>query len=121
MIILYSLNFLPLFCTIKDRQSKTLLLQTHLSNGLYLLQLPYVIPSPQAHLGERAPTDLWHARFGHPTSTTTLHILHQFNLPCSLYKLTLCNECCVAKSHKSPFNSSSTLSHAPLKFVHSDL
>jgi GAG-pre-integrase domain len=75
----------------------------------------------QTLLGGRAPVDLWHARFGHPSSTTTLHLLHEFSLPCSLHKMTLCSECCMAKSHKLPFNSSSTLSHTPLELVHFDL
>jgi gag-polypeptide of LTR copia-type len=37
------IEFSSTFCTIKDRQSKTLLIQAPLSNGLYLLHLPSTI------------------------------------------------------------------------------
>ncbi|KAJ3703988.1 hypothetical protein LUZ61_007693 [Rhynchospora tenuis] len=107
-------------CLIKDRQTKIPLLQATLSNGLYLLHFPS-ISSPQVYLGERVSADLWHARFGHPSSSTTLHILHKFSLPCSLQTLTLCNDCCVAKSQRLPFISSDFVSTAPLELVHSDL
>ncbi|XP_078164569.1 uncharacterized protein LOC144559423 [Carex rostrata] len=62
-------------CLIKDRITKTLLLRTTPSNGIYTLLLPPLstMPLPQAYLGEHAPADLWHARLGHPSSTTTLH------------------------------------------------
>ncbi|KAJ4771019.1 Gag/pol [Rhynchospora pubera] len=114
------IEFFFSFCQIKDRQTKTLLIQAPLISGLYIFSLPPSIP-PKALLGARVSADLWHARFGHPSSSTTLHLLHAFSLPCSLHKMSLCSECCMAKSHKLPFTSSTSLSHAPLEIVHSDL
>ncbi|KAJ1692595.1 hypothetical protein LUZ63_009293 [Rhynchospora breviuscula] len=116
------IEFTFALCSIKDRQTKTLLLQAPLSKGLYLLHLPLVSSScPQALYGERASANLWHARLGHTSSSTTLQILQQFSLPCSLHKMNSCSECFMAKSHKLPFVSSSSTSIAPLDLVHSDL
>jgi hypothetical protein len=55
----------------KDRITLVPLLKAPLLNGIYSLTLPSPIhlPSPQAYLGERVSADLWHARFGHPSST----------------------------------------------------
>ncbi|KAJ4818128.1 hypothetical protein LUZ62_030694 [Rhynchospora pubera] len=108
-------------CQIKDRQTKTLLIQAPLISGLYILTLPSTLHSPKALHGARVSANLWHARFGHPSSSTTLELLNKFSLPCSLHKMSLCSECCMAKSHKLPFASRTSLSRAPLELVHSDL
>jgi Reverse transcriptase (RNA-dependent DNA polymerase)/gag-polypeptide of LTR copia-type/GAG-pre-integrase domain len=106
-------------CLIKDRQTKQLLLQAPLINGLYLISLPF--SSPQAYLGSCISADRWHARLGHPSSSTTLHLVKTFNLPCSKKKMSLCDDCCIAKSHRLPFNDSTSFSTSPLELVHSDL
>lgn len=76
---------------------------------------------PQALLGVRASPDLWHARFGHPSSYTTLHLLKTSNLPCNSNKLGTCHDCLLAKSHKLSFTSSNSTTSSPLELVHSDV
>jgi GAG-pre-integrase domain len=107
-------------CFIKDRLTSTPLLQAKFHNGIYSIRLPLSFP-PQAFLGARVSADVWHARLGHPSTSTTLKVLNSHNLPCSSKKLSLCQNCCMAKSHKLPFNSNDILSCAPLELVHSDL
>lgn len=97
-------------------------LQVTCTNGLYIIPLKRVSPSPQAFIGIRTTADLWHARLGHPSSQTTLHLLHSKNLPCSTNKLTSCNNCYLAKAHKLSFSSSTSSSSSfPLQLVHSDI
>jgi hypothetical protein len=60
------LEFHPLFCIVKDRRTKQLLLQPTQINGLY--QLP---SSPHALIGERVSASLSHKRLGYPSPSTT--------------------------------------------------
>jgi GAG-pre-integrase domain len=90
-----------------------------LQHGLYSIHLP-LSSSPHAFLGERVSADVWHARLVHPSSSTTLHILNSYVLPCSSKLLSLCQDCCMAKSHIYPFNLS-TMAKAPPELIHFDL
>jgi GAG-pre-integrase domain len=107
-------------CFIKDRLTSTPLLQAKLHNGLYSIRLPMSFP-PQAFLGAQVSADVWHARLGHPSTSTTLEVLNSNALPCSSKHLSLCQNCCMIKSHKLPFTFNTIFSCAPLEIVHSDL
>jgi GAG-pre-integrase domain len=111
------IEFTSSSCLIKDRATKTLLLQTKLINGLYTLLLPPSI-SPQSFLGT---ADLWHTRLGHPSPRVTLQVLHHHKLPCSSFKLSLCHDCSMSKCHKLPFSTSLHCTSSPLELVHSDV
>jgi GAG-pre-integrase domain len=114
------IEFSPTLCIIKDRLTLSPLLQAKHHSGLYSLHLPSAQPK-QAYLGARLSADLWHARLGHPSSTTTLHVLNSFHLPCSSKILSLCHDCCMSKSHKLPFSLSTSSTTSPLTLIHSDL
>lgn len=106
-------------CLIKDRITSTPLLQARVSNGLYWFTLPS--NQPQAFFGESTSADLWHARLGHPSTSTTLHVLQTHGLPCSSNKLSMCHDCVVAKCHRLPFTSSTSCTSFPLELIHSDV
>lgn len=107
------------FCEIKERRTLRTILQVRLLSGLYMVSPSSF--SPQACFGERVSADLWHTRLGHPSSMTTLKILHEHSLPCLSNKMSLCHHCCEAKAHKLPFSLSSSISSHPLELVHSDV
>jgi GAG-pre-integrase domain len=65
--------------------------------------------------------DVWHAKFGHPSSITTQKILVSNSLPCTNNKMSLCHHCTLAKAHRLPFLSSSSSSTYPLEIVYSDV
>lgn len=67
-------------CVVKDRRTNTILLQAKSLNGLYSFKLPLIINSisPQAFLGECVSAEVCHARFGHPSYFTTLHVLNAY-------------------------------------------
>lgn len=106
------------FCVLKDRHTLIPILQAKLHNGLYLF--PSSLLS-QAYFGAPISADCWHARLGRPSSSTTLQVLQDFGLPYSSHKLTLCHNCLLAKAHKLPFSSSTSLTTKPLELVRSDL
>jgi Integrase core domain/GAG-pre-integrase domain len=112
------IEFSSQFCVVKDHLTKIVLLQAPLLNGLYTI--PHPTP-PLALLGVTASADLWHQRLGHPSQQTTIHVLHSNSLSCSSKTLSFCNNCSMAKSHKLPFNSSSSTASQPLELIHSDL
>ncbi|KAJ4744580.1 polyprotein [Rhynchospora pubera] len=114
-----AINFCSSFCLIKDHHTMTTLLQVHSLRGLFSISLSS--SPPQALLGMRVSPSTWHARFGHPSNATTLHILNTNNLACNSTKLTFCNDCAMAKAHQLPFSSSSSSTVSPLELVHSDL
>ena len=110
------IEFHQYFCVVKDRRTKTPLLQAKLNNGLY-----NVISSPQAFIGERVSSMVWHARLGHPSPNTTRFVINSNNLPSLSNKLDLCGDCCKAKASILPFKPSFSIVTSPLEVVHSDL
>jgi GAG-pre-integrase domain/Integrase core domain len=69
----------------------------------------------------RATTTTWHARLGHPSTTTTLKVINSNKLPCVRNSFTFCKDCIQAKAHVLPFTLSSSSSHSPLELIYSDV
>ncbi|KAJ4755031.1 hypothetical protein LUZ62_089436 [Rhynchospora pubera] len=115
-------EFHSCFCIVKDCLTSTTLLQATVTNGLYMLTAPTAcVPVPHALLGERVNALTWHYRLGHPAMHTTSKLLSLFDLPCTSTKLDVCEHCAVAKCHKLPFSSSTTVTTAPLELIHADV
>jgi GAG-pre-integrase domain len=107
-------------CVIKERHTLKPLLHLTLLKGLYILP-PQLVSSPHALFGVKASADLWHMRFGHPSSTTTLKMLQLHSLPCTSHNMNLCHDCCVAKSHRLPFLPNTSISSSRLHIVYLDV
>jgi GAG-pre-integrase domain len=109
-------------CVLKERHTLKPLLHLTLLNGLYIFP-PQITSPPHALFGEKVSTDLWHMRLGHPSSSTTHNMLLLHSLPCTSNKMTLYNDCCVAKSHIYilPFVPSTSTSSSPLAIVYLDV
>jgi GAG-pre-integrase domain len=95
------IEFSSNFCEIKDHLTLRTLLRAKLIKGLCPLHLPVEF-KPQVFLGERVPMDVWHARFGHPSSLTTHKILVFNSLSCTNNKMSLCHHCTLAKAYRLP-------------------
>jgi hypothetical protein len=126
--------------TIKDTQTKEILLQGPSEAGLHPIYLQQ-LQSPQvkskaaflsstaflshfhAFLGVSAPPNIWHSRLGHPSMSILNKLLQQSLLPCNgpskINKL--CDSCQIAKSKKLPFSDSHRISTHPLELIHSDV
>lgn len=112
-----SIDFSFSSCYFKDTRTKTSLLQVNNYKCLFSISLifPHAM-QPQAFFGTCISVDLWHARIGHPSTTTTLDVIRSYQLPCNSQKLSSCHDCYMAKAHKLPFTSS-----PPLEFLHLDV
>lgn len=113
------IQFLSSSYVIKDRLSMKELLHIQLINGLYII--PQIKSSPHALYGVRVSADVWHFSLGHPSSTTTKQILDLHDLPCTNKNVSLCHDCCTAKTHRLSFISSFSCTSLPLEIIHSYL
>lgn len=67
------IEFTSCFCVFKDPLMRTTL-QVKCTNGLFYIPLKHFSSSsPQAFIGICTSADQWHARLGHPSTSTTLH------------------------------------------------
>jgi GAG-pre-integrase domain len=102
--------------------TKITLLEAQCINGLYHIPLRHQTTTlSHAFLDIRTSADMWHARLGHPSTSTTLQILHSKDLSCSSNMLTSCNDCLMTKARQLPFNPFSSTSSYPLEIIHSDV
>jgi hypothetical protein len=126
--------------TIKDMQTKKILLQGPSEAGLYPIYLQQLqsnkVQSKAAFLSSAAflshftaflrvtaPIGTWHSCLGDPSSFALNKLLHQSLLPCtgSTKFNKVCDSCQVSKSKKLPFPDSTRMSTQPLELIHSDV
>jgi GAG-pre-integrase domain len=100
------------YCLIKDQASHLVLLKDIHLNGLYLVSSQ----SPSAFVCEKT-TGLWHQRLCHTSATTLKQLVSKNLISCTQNNLGICESCCLAKSHRLPFTSSTRTSH-PLELIH---
>lgn len=73
-------------------------------------------------LEKKASFQQWHNRLGHPAFRTIRLVLNKHVLLIFSNKSHgVCEACQLGKSHQLPFSISSSICHAPLEFLHSDL
>ena len=114
-----SFEFFDIGCVVKDRQTGRPVLRGTLKDGLYSL-LPTSSPIA-ALVGERTSLQSWHHRLGHPMLRTVKTVVSRNQLPVSNSKFSFCQSCLENKSHKLPFNSSTTVYANPLDLIVSDV
>jgi histone deacetylase 1/2 len=110
----------PNFLSIKDQDTKKILLQGRCVGGLYPIPSSSWTSQKQA-FGVQSSSH-WHRRLGHPSSAVVQKILRDNNIPFSeSNKESVCDACQKAKSHQLPYPKSSSESSAPLELVFSDV
>ncbi|KAL5722651.1 hypothetical protein ACHQM5_006144 [Ranunculus cassubicifolius] len=111
-------EFHPLFFVVKEQATGKVLLHGQNKDGLYRFNPP----SQQVPSAFQAQSlSLWHHRLGHPMMKTVNKVVSSYSLPVDNKTVTHCEACHISKSHKLPFNSSSTVYDEPLQLVVSDL
>jgi hypothetical protein len=64
--------------------------------------------------------DIWHYRLGHPSSSR-INLLHQLEPSISCDSDNVCTVCPLAKQHKLPFSSSTSVFHSPFDLIQCDI
>jgi transposase InsO family protein len=112
---------------IKDKLTGLTLLEGKSEGGLYPINTSrMVVPKTRllsALLGVKTSVDVWHSRFGHPSSSIVRDLLNKHHLPFtgSLSNKEVCEPCQLAKSKQLPFPPSTRVSTAPLQLIHTDV
>jgi hypothetical protein len=115
----------PDFFFTKDRESRKTLLESRSRGGLYplLCSTSTSASSKQVFGVSKDSTSIWHARFGHPSSTIVRFVLRKNSLPFSSSPSpeSVCDACQLAKSHQLSYPISTSTSKAPLELIFSDV
>jgi len=117
-----SIELFPHCFHVKDLQTRDILLQGGIKDGVY--EWPVATSSTPpilAFSAVKTTMSIWHQRLGHPASTILKHIMSVNHLNFSSQKNFCCNACLSNKSHKLPFSVSTLLTTRPLQVVFSDV
>jgi hypothetical protein len=115
------LEFHPNFFLIKDRDTKTILLEGPCNKGMY--PLPSTTGAKQAFGVNKVSFDRWHSRLGHASVPIVEKVLrtHKLSFFVDSNKDSVCDACQQAKSHQLPYPTSTSVSSHPLELVFSDV
>ena len=91
-------EFHPSYFLINDQTTKKVLLRGQCEGGLYPLK-SFWFPNKQAHGATKLPSSRWHARLGHPSTTTIQQVLNKNKLPfvSKSNKESVCDACQMEK------------------------
>ena len=117
-------KFQPNHYYVKCQDTKEIILQGSVDNGLYKIlnfnPTPAIVPV--AHFSSKRGSNfhLWHSKLGHPSPAVVSRVLKSCNLPFSMDN-SLCSSCCLGKFHHLPFSISTSVYHSPLGLVYFDI
>ena len=112
-------EFHATYCIVKDEETGRPLLRGTVKDGLYLLAEAH---PPEANIGEKIGSGMWHRRLGHPNMRILHKVISTYGLPTlSVNKSFSCDACLTSKSHHLPYSKSIHQTHKALEIVHSDL
>ena len=121
------IEFHPSHFVVKDQKTRLALLQGKIEKGLYKLPAaPRVVGHPLAFYSTSSTSDagslrLWHNRLGHPSVDVVSKILSLCKIPLKHDNNKVCESCQLAKSHRLPFEISTSKAIKPFGLIHVDL
>ena len=102
--------------------SRTTLLHSKHSQGLYSMSHLQPSSSLSAFMGIHISLDGWHSRLGHPSLCIVRQVVSQNNLALQRSSASsVCHACQLRKSHRLPFHLFPTVSSYPLDLVFLDV
>jgi len=103
--------------SVKDLQTKTVLLRCNSNGDLYTI--PHHMP-PRCHVAIVSP-ELWHSRLGHPAPAVVNTLTKLSAIQCNKAARHICHACQLGKHARLPFASSVSSTSAPFELVHCDV
>jgi hypothetical protein len=91
---------------LKDQATRKVLLRARSRGGLYPVSGYSSSSNRRALSGVKIPSDLWHRRLGHPSSSVIESVISKNKLACtpSSKPSSICDACQRAKVHQLPLN-----------------
>ena len=102
---------------IKTHKSESILLQGPSKDGIYKL----IYPSPKVCDITTTTSLHWHHRLGDPSFNMFRQIVSKNNLNVFIIFTLEYTSCCISKSHKLSFYTTSIVSTAPLQYIYTDV
>jgi histone deacetylase 1/2 len=117
------IEFHPNLFLIKDRVTKRVIHQGKCEGGLYPLRLQEAKSRKQVLGAIKPSTSRWHSRLGHPSFPIVEHVVKDNSLTCvsDENSSAVCDSCLRAKSRPLPYPKSTSVSHAPLELIFSNV
>jgi hypothetical protein len=112
-----SIEFDASVFSVKDLQTKTVLLRCNSNGDLYTI--PHRLP-PRCHVAVVTP-ELWHARLGHPAPAAVQTLNKLSAIQCNKAARRICHACQLGKHARLPFDSSVSNTSTPFELVHCDV
>jgi len=112
-----SIEFDAFGFSVKDLQTKTVLLRCNSNGDLYTIlhRMP-----PCWHVAVVSP-ELWHSRLGHPAPAVVSTLNKLSAIQCNKAARRICHACQLGKHARLPFASSVSSTSAPFELVHCDV
>jgi len=103
--------------SVKDLQTKTVLLRCNSNGDLYTIS--HHMP-PRCHVAVVSP-ELWHSRLGHPAPAVVNTLNKLSAIQCNKAARRICHACQLGKHARLPFARSVSSTSAPFELVHCDV
>jgi len=136
-------EFYPYHCNVKSQATNEVILRDIVgADGLYSFPDFKISSQPSSVLSKKSqintvsvsannsesfvvssskPSNLWHARLGHPNDHVLRLVLTQCNIHSINKTIDFCNSCGVGKSNRLSSSLSNTVYNSPLELIYSDL
>ena len=117
-----SVEFDPYGFSVKDLNSRAVLMRSNSSGELYSLPPSHSKPSPPSQALLSCSPDLWHKRLAHINNNSLRALSSSNSIACNKDSLaTSCEACQMGKQPKLPFRESNSFAIKPFQLIHSDI
>jgi hypothetical protein len=119
---LVSVEFDPFGLSVKDLQTRNVIIRCNSSGQLYPLFPSTNTSTPKAFLVEAQSSTIWHRRLGHLSDEAFSTLARTSVISCNKFDhSSLCHACQLGRHTRLPFSTSSSRAHQNFDLIHCDL
>jgi hypothetical protein len=115
-----SMEFDPFGVSVKDLNSRNVIIRSNSAGPLYTLRLPSSSSTTPCALAA-VSTPIWHRCLGHPGTDILSQLSSSSAIHCSHSPTELCHACQLGCHTRLPFSSSTSCTTKPFELIHCDL
>jgi hypothetical protein len=119
---LVSIEFDPFGLSVKDLQTRNVIVRCNSSGQLYPLFPSTNTSTPEAFLAEAQSSTIWHRRLSHLSDEAFSTLARTSVISCNKFDhSSLCHACQLGRHTRLPFSTSSSRAHQNFDLIHYDL